>query len=528
MDAERRWTLPLDQHFRFPGSPMIISRTKATTLSLRGRAYGLLLAGSALILPSAAVSQSLFPDSGSALPAIPSSQVGTAGTSTITRNTPTAPVGGTIPGIVAVAGDERTADTTAQQSAAALVQEPEVDLNQPIGPSDLEPLDDGPEAIDPQEAPRQEVDPTGIRLGTFMLRPSMNQSINTEITRENGSKETRNYAATGIRGTLTSDWSRHALTVTGETTIEHNFTKSKEGEDPEGKISADLRLDLADDTVAHLTSGYSFTREDNDDPNAVGGADVQSGVHLFQTGASIGRDIGKIRALAAVNGSRYVYTEAKLADGRTLNMKDRNRSGIDGRLRLGYELSPALIPFGEIASGHTFYDRKRDASGYQRSSQTYAARTGVEFDFGEKLRGELGTGYEVVDYEDNRLKNVGGISFDGDATWSPQRGTDVNLGLRTTVQDSTTPGEGGWVEYELTAALAHEMRDSVVARLSGSTVFRNFDSGSEDEVTWLAGAGITWAINRYLDLTSDVEYEKTTGGTEQNIVRAGMGLTLKR
>jgi hypothetical protein len=507
---------------------MTMMRTNGTTLSRRRQAYGLLLACSALILPSAAFSQSLFPDSGSALPAIPSSQVGTAGTSTITRNTPIATANDTRPGTVPVAGTEPAGDTTARLGTAARVQEPEVDLNQPIGPSDLEPVDDGPDAIDPQEAPGQQVDPTGIRLGTFMLRPSINQSINTESTRENGTKETRHYAATSIRGTLTSDWSRHALTVTGETTIERNFTKSEEGEDPEGNINADLRLDLADDTVAHLTGGYNFTREDSDDPNAVGGADVQSGVHLFQTGASIARNIGKIRALAAVNGTRYVYTEAKLADGSTLITKDRNRSGIDGRLRLGYELSPALIPFAEIASGHTFYDRKRDASGYQRSSQTYAARTGVEFDFGEKLRGELGTGYEVVDYEDNRLKNVGGITFDGDATWSPQRGTDVSLGLRTTVQDSTTPGEGGWVQYELTAALAHEMRDSVVARLSGGTVFRNFDAGREDEVTWLAGAGITWAINRYLDLTSDLEYEKTTGGTEQNIVRAGMGLTLKR
>jgi hypothetical protein len=360
-----------------------------------------------------------------------------------------------------------------------------------------------------------------------MLRPSVNQSFNTEITRSNGSKETRNYLATGIRGTLSSDWSRHALTVTGNGVFEHDLSGGNRNFQPEGTIAADLRLDLADDTIAHITGGYSFTREDTDDPNAIGGAETQSGVHQFNGGLSVERDLGLIRGLAAVEGTRSIYTDAKLSDGEVISMADRDRTGIDGRLRLGYELSPVLIPFGEIAAGHTFYDQKRDDSGYARSSQRYAARTGVEFDFGDKLRGEIGTGYEMVHYEDSRLDSIDAFTVDGQAVWSPRRGTDVSLGLRTSIQDSTTPGQSGWAEYELTAAVAREMRDNLVGRLTGSTTLRNFQGGSDD-VTWVAGAGLTWAINRYLDMTGDVEYEQTTGAAEENILRAGVGLTLKR
>jgi hypothetical protein len=153
----------------------------------------------------------------------------------------------------------------------------------------------------------------------------------------------------------------------------------------------------------------------------------------------------------------------------------------------------------------------------------------VQFDLGDKLRGEVGTGYEIVDYEDSRLDSVGAVTFDGRAVWSPRRGTDVNLGLRTTVQDSTTAGQSGWVEYQLTSAVAQEIRDNLIGRLTGSTTFRDFQGGADgDDVTWAAGAGLTWAINRYLDMTGDVEYERSTGGSNQNIVRAGVGLTVKR
>ncbi|WP_162894786.1 outer membrane beta-barrel protein [Rhizobium terrae] len=508
----------------------------------RSIALGLLFACSALVSPalvsmalvSPAIAQtstntgtSPFPPRSGSLPSVAdataagantslrgstSTQSGTSQTTNADGQNPNDPniATGTVP------GRDRNAN-----------QEPpyEEDLNQPPD----QPLDPGAEPVESQERPREPGDPTGIRLGSFLLRPSVNQRVNTEITRSGGTKTRRDYLSTTMRGTLTSDWSRHSLTVTGEGTFERNIRGGEDGLRPEANIDADLRLDLANDTVAHITGGYSFTREDDYDPNAIGGATTQSGVHEFTAGASIERDFGKVRGTAALDLTRASYTDAKLSDGSTLSMKDRNRTGIDGRLRLGYELSPALIPFVEVATGRTLYDQRRDNSGYARSSQSYAARTGVEFDFGEKLRGEIGTGYEIVDYDDSRLKSVGAYTIDGNATWSPQRGTNVDLGLRTTVQDSTAPGQSGWVEYQLTAALAHEMRDDVVARLRTGTTLRDFSSGQSDETVWVAGAGLTWAINRYLDLTGDVEYERASGGgADDRIVRAGVGLTLKR
>ncbi|MBW6421670.1 outer membrane beta-barrel protein [Rhizobium sp. XQZ8] len=513
---------------------MTMRTAKGRTRARQKAALALLLACSALTSPVSAQTQSnrtVFPAQGSALPS--AADATAVGTSSALRGTTTSQTRTGQQAATDASNSQAQPDATvatgtipANGNQDADVEPPYADdLNQPTEQD----LDPGTTPVQSQELPREPGDPTGIRVGSFLLRPSISQGIDTEITRSNSAKTRRDYLSTGIRGTLSSDWSRHSLTVTGEGTFERNISGGQQGERPEANINADLRLDLSNDTIAHITGGYSFTREDDYDPNAVGGAATQSGLHQFTTGSSIERDFGKVRGLAALNLRRSDYTDAKLSDGSTLSMKDRNNTGIDGRLRLGYELSPAIIPFLEVGTGHTFYDRRRDFSGYQRSSQSYAARTGVQFDLGEKLRGEVGTGYEVVDYQDSRLKSIGAVTFNGNATWSPKRGTDVDLGLRTTVQDSTTPRQSGWVEYQLTAAVAHELRDNLVARLTSTATLRDFPSGMSDETVWVGGAELSWAINRYLDLTGNVEYERSSGGgSNDRIVRAGVGLTLKR
>lgn len=397
------------------------------------------------------------------------------------------------------------------------------DLNQPY-PDLLDPPADDPAT---EEAAALPGDPTGIRLGTLLLRPSIGQSINRETIRDGDTETKRNYLGTTIRGTLTSDWARHQLSVTGETVIERNLGGGEQPK-PEGQIDANLRLDLADETIANISAGYDFEREDNSDPNAIGGTSAQSAVQQFNGGLTLERDAGTLRGLAGLGISREIYGDAELQDGSRLDLGDRDHTLVDGRLRLGYELSPALIPFVEVRGGRNFYDRTQDSAGYERSSWTYGGRGGVEFDLSEKLRGELGLGYERVEYDDSRLAALDGLTVDGRTVWSPQRGTELELALRTTLQDATAAGASGWVEYNLAATLTHQLRHNLVGRLTGGATERVFPQAS-DETTWISGAGLTWSLSRYLDLTGAVEYEYTDRtGTDTKTLRAGLGLTLRR
>ncbi|MBX5158618.1 MULTISPECIES: outer membrane beta-barrel protein [unclassified Rhizobium] len=371
----------------------------------------------------------------------------------------------------------------------------------------------------------------GIPIGTFVLRPSVTQSINTETTKDGNTRQRRAFLETDAAATLTSDWGRHQLTVTSEGAWQRNI--SGEGEEqPSFKVNGDLRLDLSDDTVAHLTAGYNFYREDTDDPEAIANAAQQSDVQEFSAGASVQRDFGILRGTTALALTRSIYSDATLANGTTVELSDRNQTAGTLRGRVGYELSPALIPFIEATIGRSVYDETRDSAGYERSGHAYGAKAGVEVDLGEKLKGEVGVGYEMANFEDSRLSSIDTATLDASLLWSPIRGTDVNLDLQTSIQPSTTAGESGYVSHALTTTVTHQLRDNLVGTMIGGVTWRDYptDSTINDELVYTAATGLTWNINRYLDLTSTLGYELTTRkeGTDSQQLRAGVGLKLKR
>ncbi|KOF18155.1 hypothetical protein AC244_14935 [Ensifer adhaerens] len=460
----------------------------------------LLLAGTAMAVPLSARAQTV---ANSAVPTTP---------------------GLAAPGTAAAAPAIADPQTTGAVSADDLSPASDEDL---LRLNRREPTIDGLRArIDPEDDRA-----AGVRIGTFTLRPEISETINHEWRKDGDTKQNRGYLETGIRGTLTSDWSRHELTVTGAGVLQNNISGEGE-EEPRADIDAELRLDLWDETVARLRAGYSFEREDADDPNAISNAKTQSGVNTYRLGAAIERDFGLIRGSVGLDLDRRTYGDVELENGTTLSVEDRNRNSGTLTARVGYEMSPALIPFIEAAVGRSIYDLRQDTLGFERSYQSYATRGGLEVDLGEKLNGELALGYETYRFEDDRLSDVSGLSIDGRLNWSPQRGTDVLLGLSTGLNPSTTAGVSGSLDYTLTNIITHEMRSDLVARLSNTLIIRKYpsDSSSFDETTWRTGAGLTWDMNRYLALTGDVSYERTTPdvGETTDITRVGVGLVLRR
>lgn len=373
-------------------------------------------------------------------------------------------------------------------------------------------------------------DAQGVRVGSFVLRPALTETLGAERTKNGDSDTTRTYLRSGLKASLTSDWSLHQLKIDAEGTWDKTFSGPKE-DDPEGKIDAELRLDITDETTATLKAGYSLEREDVSDPNAIANATTQSDVETYTTSAELKRDLGILRASAALDFTRQVYGDAVLENGDLLSQSDRDQNTGIIRGRLGYELSPALIPFLEASYGQTIYDQRKDTGGFMRDATLYALKTGIEADFGEKLKGELAGGYTIADFEDSALKSISAATIDGNAIWSPHRGTDIALNLKTEIEPSTTGGSSGDVAYSATAILSQVILQNVTGQISSGLTLRDYqeDSTPVQSVVTL-GTGLTWGISRSLDFNTDVAWERTTqnGVDDLDIFRAGIGLTLKR
>jgi hypothetical protein len=370
----------------------------------------------------------------------------------------------------------------------------------------------------------------GIALGTMTFRPTISQSLGTESTTTGKDTSTRTYLQTGFKGSLVSDWSLHQLKIDAEGTWDKTLSGIPD-DNPEGNINAELRLDLSHDTIARLKAGYSLQREDVGDPNAISAAENQAQVSTYTATAEVTHDLGLIRGTAGIAFTRETYGEATLENGTQIDQSDRDNNEAIVRGRIGYELSPALIPFLEASYGQVVYDNQKDSLGYVRDATLYALKAGVEGDFGDKLRGELSTGLARAEFDDDRLKAISAWTVDGNATWSPQRGTDVLAGLKTEIEPSTTAGASGSVAYTASAALTQVIIEQLSGRVSSSFTWRDYSEQSVPQQTvFNAGAGLTWGLSRSIDLTTDVTWERTQQSKvpNQEVFTGLVGVAFKR
>lgn len=373
-------------------------------------------------------------------------------------------------------------------------------------------------------------DVQGIRVGSLILRPSLTETITSERTTTGGDATTRTFLRSGFRTSVLSDWSLHRLRIDAEGTWDKTLSGVQQ-DDPEARIQAELRLDLSDETIATLRAGYSLSREEIGDPNAVANAVTQAEVNEYTAGAEVTRDLGILRTTAGLDFTRQTYSNAVLADGLLVDQSARDNNEAKVRGRIGYELSPALIPFLEASYGRLFYDQHEDATGTVRDAHLYAMKAGLETDFGEKLTGELAGGYLIAEFDDAALQSISAATIDGNALWSPYRGTNVAFNLRTEIEPTTTPGASGSTAYTGTMVLSQIILQNLTGQVSSGLTLRDYSQEEMPVQTLLSlGTGVTWSLSRSLDFNADVAWEKTQqqGVESTEVLRAGIGLTLKR
>ncbi|HEY6632763.1 MAG TPA: outer membrane beta-barrel protein, partial [Rhizobiaceae bacterium] len=333
----------------------------------------------------------------------------------------------------AAAGEGNPADGIAARSEAeretdltptGAVREPAIDS---LEGQFLDPSAERVQAIEDLNRPVEDnpYEAVGVRFGTFILKPSIESGVTATSNADSsaGGSEAVLSEST-LRLNAVSDWSSHSATVDAYGT----FRKTLSGEevhDVEAGIDAALELELARGYRARGTFTYSAAPESAASPVVIVGAAEEP---IRQTvGGTLGleKDAGKVRFGVTGGVIHDSYGDADLEGGGVLSQRDRDATLYTLALRTGYEISPALTPFVETEIGRNLYDQKIDSAGFQRSSDRYAVRSGLEFDLGEKFSGEVAAGWIREEFDDERLQPLSTPTVEGELKWSPQRGTDV-------------------------------------------------------------------------------------------------------
>ncbi len=352
--------------------------------------------------------------------------------------------------------------------------------------------------------------PLGLRLGSFIVRPSVETGL-TATSNANSSPDGGSaiLSESTLRITAASDWATNSATLDAF----GNFRESISGEDVSetfAGVTGTTSVDIGNDLRLNAAVAYTMRPETAASPNAIEDVATQPIEQALVGDLGVEKALGKARFGIAGHVDREWFGDAELASGTTISQADRDNTLATVNLRAGYEISPALTPFTELALGRREYDEPTDQSGFERSADHLGIRAGLEFDRGDKFAGTVALGWLQETPDDETLPEISVPSVDAAIRWSPVRGTDVRLDGLTTIEGATDPGETGSVLYAGRLAVERQMRANLTGNVALGIGYRDYVGEVGHDVIFTAEAGATYWLNRYLGLVGRLRHESQT------------------
>lgn len=389
-------------------------------------------------------------------------------------------------------------------------------------------------AVEPGVASPADEDPfipTGFRVGTWQAFTRLEQALGyTTNTTNVAGGQAGAVSRTRAGVTLRSDWARHEASVEANGSLDH-FLSGEESDVPQADLTGALRLDLVDGIVANLRAGYVYSTEATNSDALGGGVADRPGVHAYGASAELVRSGGKLDFSLRGSADRTVYDQALTTGGGLLDQSDRDNTLYQATARAGYGVSEAMRPFVQAGIGRRIHDLTVDRNGEERDSTLYDLRVGLAVDLGEKLRGEAALGYLAEVFDDSGLTTLDTPTFNANLVWSPERETQVTFSAATSLSGSTTAGESGSSTQSFGVEVDRRIRERLSGHADVGLEIDTLHATGERDLTWTAGAGLKYWINRFIGVTADVGYERLESSDPASSYDAAtvtLGIALQR
>lgn len=361
----------------------------------------------------------------------------------------------------------------------------------------------------PVPLPDDEYQPLGLRAGGFILFPSVETGVRVtdNVSQQpQGQRDDIGYfVAPSMR--LESDWVRHSLSV--DASSRHVFYFDNPSED---ETNVDIRvrtqIDVRRSTDVVVSGGYNLEQEGRGSIDVPGAAAEPPNEHRLDGSGTLIHRFNRLEASVGAAAEYNLFEDVDLVGGGTQNNGDRNYVEAEGRLRLGYNISPNVQPFVGARYSVRRHDDELDDNGLRRDSDGYSVQAGVRVEASAVLSGEAAIGYVRREFEDSALEDIDGVTFDATVTWLPTALTTFEFSASTSVEETSAGTLSGAIVRSVGVSVSHALRRNLTVAARARYSIEDFSGGNLEEETLLLSAGLTYQFNRSLAMTAGYTHEK--------------------
>lgn len=389
--------------------------------------------------------------------------------------------------------------------------------------------------------PRPEFDARGIRLGSFLVFPSISAGAAYHDNVFNVSdalvpQEDFLFILTP-EVSLNSDWGRHAVNLHAQ--ANSYFYQDFSDEDrTDWKVNGDFRFDIIGGTNLVVDAVYEELVEPRSTDPFTTSLEMTEYSH-WGVGSGLNYDGGRFVGSLGARYDEYDFDDVRgrvanpaplvatafcptgVGAGQILvcNNDDRDRAQTEAFLKLGYALSPGYSVFvrGKYndrdfnSANPSFGGQEVDDSGINRDSSGWGVDAGMDFEVTRLLHGEAFIGYAEQDYDSVALQDTDTFTYGANLQWYASMLTTVTLTAGRTIEDTLDSqtislGSSGFISDRIALRVDHELMRNVV--LFGKIGYGQDDyqlAVRQDDLL-SGGLGAIFMVNNNLHLTASYDF----------------------
>lgn len=373
-------------------------------------------------------------------------------------------------------------------------------------------------------------DPTGIRIGSFVLFPEVEigGSWYSNVMR---SSSPDSDIALDLKPSarLVSDWRTHALEFRALSTLSY-FSEFDSENDNAYQLEARGRLDFTKRTnlQAFVSRDYGQESRSAIDANQAGD---RADLTLDRVGATFNHRFNRLSVQLRGTVSDYDYSDVVVGNTVQSNA-DRNYRAHDVAVRTSWEFKPTLTGFVEVEGNQRDYAVVAQSDGISRDSKGERYRVGVAFgETSEILRGEISVGYGVQRPDDAQLNSIEGIILDANLAWRVTALTTLSFNARSDVSETTTADSGGVFTRAFGVAARHAFQRRLIGTAGVTYTMQDYQDVDIDENEWRGDVGVEYYISREAILFGRYRhtiFESTSPGADYTSDELHVGVRLRR
>jgi hypothetical protein len=422
-----------------------------------------------------------------------------------------------------------TAGPALAQNVAAPAPVP--DLTQPTP---------APETLSVSQRPHPELDPLGLRVGSFLVSPSLEIGEMYDSNIYGRRIDAVSDWITQIQPmvTVNSDWNRHAASFYARGDISEYADHSSQSMQ-NFELQATGRLDIQRGSYLEGWAGYQLEHEAPYTPDSQAAA-AQAGLGTFAIDPTeYAVEIGhlayvysprRIGIEVAADLAALQFSNPQASNGSTIIESDRSRKEITLTPKLSYELMPGYQAYVQGMVNWRLYDSQFDSSAdrLQRTSNGYGGAVGTQFNLSHVITGDIYLGYETQEYDDVRLGSTNGLDFGAKVLWNVTQLTSVSLVASRSIGETILVGSSGFFDTRSALTVEHELLRNLLLTAGVNYERSEYQGINRDDNDYGATAGAQWRFNRNfaVSLTGTVQNRLSNQG-DNNFVRETLLLSVK-